>query len=115
MNQYEALIKLGLSEQEAQQTLQDDARIDRGENLFPLTKQQEQVSKAMRHTGRAPGYKFQQRQRKPNEAKRHLITFIADHLPGAGTTSIEVSNAEREINFVLDGVRYRITLSAPRK
>ena len=116
MSQFDALRRLGLSEKEAQQTLQDDARIDRGENLFPLSPEQEKVSKSMRQVGRAPGYKFQQRERKPNEAKRLLIEAIAVTLRGVpGSDGVDVTNPEREINFLLDGVRYRVTLSAPRK
>ena len=82
MSQFDALRRLGLSEKEAQQTLQDDTRIDRGENLFPLSPEQEKVSKSMRQVSRAPGYKFQQRERKPNEAKRLLIETIAVTLRG---------------------------------
>lgn len=116
MSQLEALMKLGLSKKEAQQTLQDDTRIDQGEDLFPLTREQEAVSKVMRHAGRTPGYNFQKKERKPNEAKRLLVEAIVVTLRGVpGSDDVDVTNPEREINFLFDGVRYRVTLSAPRK
>lgn len=117
MTQREALRKLGLSDEQVQQTLRDDARIDHGENLFPLTTEQEKISKQMRQVSRAPGtYTFQKRERKPNEAKRLLIEAIAITLRGVpGSNNVDVANPEREINFLLEGVRYRVTLSAPRK
>lgn len=116
MSQFDALMKLGLSEQQARQTLEDDARIDRGENLFDLTPEQEKVSKQMRGVGRAPGYRFDKRERKPNEPKRLLIEALAITLQGVpGAEAVTATNPEREINFLFNGVKYRVTLSAPRK
>ena len=46
MGQLEALMKLGLSEAEAQQVLEDDKKIDRGEKMsFDISKTQEKETR----------------------------------------------------------------------
>lgn len=115
MGQLENLMKLGMSEAEAKQVLADDKRIDRGEDLFPLSTEQKQAEKKMRQADRAPTvYKFTTRERKPNEPKREIISVLDDALCDIAD-EVTVTNIERQIDFVMDGVRYRIVLSAPRK
>ena len=125
--QIEALRKLGLSEEEIQQVLADDKRIDKGEKLFELTAEQEKASKQARKADRAPtAYKLDntagKRSKKANDDKRFLIdTFV-----WALTTDIEhngdnvyaenvaIINPEREITFTYKGTKYKVVLSAPR-
>ena len=113
--QIEKMRKLGFSDAEIADVLAADKRIDKGENLFPLSAEQEKAAQKARQADRAPTvYKFDKRERKPNEQKRDLIALIAETLKPQ-TDSIEILNPEREILFNFSGIKYKITLSAPRK
>lgn len=115
MTQLEALIKLGMTEAEALEVLAADKRIDRGEKLFEFSDEQKAVEKKMRQADRAPTvYNFNKRERKPNEAKRELIGLLDDALCDF-VDDVTVTNPERQIDFIYNGVNYRIVLSAPRK
>lgn len=131
MTQLEKLMKLGMTEAEAKQVLEDDKRIDKGEKMdFDLTAEQEKATRKYRQADRKETvYKFQPRERKPNDAKREIIRAIKDLLYQLqadfeetdhpeykiNPENIEITNVERQIDFVSNGVRYRIVLSAPRK
>jgi len=116
MSQLENLMKLGMSEAEARQVLEDDKKIDRGEKMpFDLTKDQEKEVKKYRQADRKPFVPdLKPRQRKPNMAKRDIIQVLDKALTDIAD-DVTVTNIERQIDFVLDGVRYRVVLSAPRK
>lgn len=108
---------LGITREEAIQLIEDDRRIDKGEKLFELTAEQKQASKKARQADRKPTvYKFDtsKRQRPANEAKRLLIETLKQAVEGIGATA-EVTNIEREIILMLEDVKYKIVLSAPRK
>ena len=114
--QEKALFSLGLSPEEVAEVLADDAKIDKGEKLFELTEDQQKASKKARAAGRVPGvYKFDKRERKTDEDKRHLMRVLEDAVCGLSETLVEVVNPERELVFVYNGKKYKITLSAPRK
>lgn len=110
---------LDCTEEEALEMLADDDAIDHGEKLFELTAEQQKVSKAARSVDRKPaeaGTAKQKRERKADQTKRDLITAIAATLLDFGTeVEIEVTNIERQIDFKVDGRRFRVVLSAPRK
>lgn len=116
MDRMEHLMKtLDLTEQEAREMLADDAKIEKGADLFPLSQEQKATEKKMRQADRKPtAYKFTTRERKPNLAKREIIQTLDDALCDIAD-NVTVTNVERQIDFELDGVRYRIVLSAPRK
>jgi hypothetical protein len=118
MTQLEKLMKLGMTEAEAKQVIEDDKRIDRGEKMdFDLTAEQEKATRKYRQADRKETvYKFQPRERKANEDKRHLIHLLEIAIGyNPDVSSFEVTNPERQVEFVYNGVRYRIVLSAPRK
>ena len=107
---------LGCSREEAIEVMRDDEAIDKGENLFELTAEQKKVEKKMRQADRTPTvYKFTKRERKPNQTKRDLMQLLQNALIDFGATDMEVTNIERQLDFAVDGVRYRVVLSAPRK
>lgn len=123
--QIEAMRKLGMTEEEIQEVLKTDREIDRGADPFPLTQEQEQVVKKARQADRAVNAygKEVKRERKVDNDKRFLIdTFV-----WALTTdteycgdivcaeNINIINPEREIEFIFNGKKYKIVLSAPRK
>ena len=113
MEQIENLMRrLGCTEQEAKQIIEDDKRIDKGEKLFELSTDQKQASKKARAVGRVPGvYKFSRKERKPDHCKRNLIAKFAEVVEGL---DLEIINPEREFTFVYAGKKYKIVLSAPR-
>lgn len=107
---------LNCSKADALDIIAQDKAIDKGANPFPLTKEQEQVSKKMRGVGRAPtAYKFTKRERKPSKAKQDLIDLLSNCLLANGASYVGINNPEREFSFIYDNVTYKITMSVPRK
>lgn len=117
--QVEKLMKaLDITEEEALQVIADDKAIDKGEKLFELTAEQKKASRSARQGDRKPTvYKFDtsKRKRPENVGKRTLIDAIQNALTELGADSMEVTNPERELNFAVDGVKYKVVLSCPRK
>lgn len=116
--QIEAMRKLGMSEEEIQQVLADDKRIDKGEKLFELSAEQEKASKEARQADRAPTvYKLDntagKRSKKVDEDKEFLTnTLFSAILPICDT--YKVTNAGREFEFTYHGRKFKVVLSAPR-
>lgn len=110
---------LDCTEEEALEMLADDDAIDHGEKLFELTAEQQKVSKAARSVDRKPaeaGTAKQKRERKADQTKRDLIATIEAALVSvADEAVIEVTNIERQLDFTVEGRRFRVVLSAPRK
>lgn len=111
---------LKISRDEAIQLIEDDKRIDKGEKLFSLTPEQEKASKKARSAGRKPKttvYKFDTTKRKKpeNKNKSDLISVITSALTEHGAENLELINPEREFTFTMDGTKYKIVLSLPRK
>ena len=111
---------LKISREEAIQLIEDDKRIDKGEKLFSLTPEQEKTSKKARSAGRKPKttvYKFDTTKRKKpeNKNKSDLISVITGALTEHGAENLELINPEREFTFTMDGTKYKIVLSLPRK
>ena len=117
--QVEKLMKaLDITEEEALQVIADDKAIDKGEKLFELSAEQKKASKSARQGDRKPTvYKFDtsKRKRPENVGKRTLIETIQNALAELGADGMEVTNPERELNFSVDGVKYKVVLSCPRK
>ena len=109
--------QLDISRDEAIEVLKEDSEIDKGAEPFELTPEQKQVEKKMRQADRkVTAYNWKPRERKPNEAKRKLIQYLAltlHHNPMVD--SWKIINQERQIDFECNGTKYRIVLSAPRK
>lgn len=122
-NQIENLVRvLGVSVDEAKEIVEADHRIDKGENPFPLSPEQEKASKKARSVAKSPtAYNFTKRERKADEDKRFLIDSIVwllteeescgDHIHA---TEIDVINPEREVEFVYNNRKFKIVLSCPR-
>ena len=118
MTPKEIAAKLEISVEEAKALLDDDKKIEQGEDLFPLTEEQKKTEKEMRLAGKAPTvYNFSNRERKPNPDKRELINAIEEMLTYSDiqAENVSITNPERQIDFVWKNTRYRIILSAPRK
>lgn len=115
------MTNLKCTEEEAAEILAYDKAIDHGEKTpHDLTPAQNKVAQSYVRTGtRKPTvYKFDKKERKPNEPKRELIQTITDALIEQGMiddNSLHIENVERQIDFAYNGTKYRIVLSAPRK
>lgn len=113
--QVEAMRKMGMSEEEIADILESDKRIDRGEKLFELDPELEKGAKKARQADRKPTvYNFQKRERKANNDKRTIINALDEALCRIADQQTEITNAEREIIFHFNGVKYKVVLSAPR-
>lgn len=114
---------LGCSEEEAKQIVKDDAAIDKGEKLFEMTAEQKAASKKARATGtkKRAAYKFDKRERKPNEVKRLIIDRLArdlaewDMFEETFAQTINTTNIERSIDFNVEGRNFTLTLTEHRK
>ena len=119
MTEVERISKLlECSLEEAQSVIEADNRIDKGEKLFELDKDQKKAEKKMRAVGVKtvnPYGKQTTRERKEDRQKRFIIDTISraltDHLGGSVH---EVTNPEREILVEYCNRKFKIVLSAPR-
>lgn len=123
----ELMTKLKITEAEAKMLIDDDKRIDKGEKLFQLSKEQEQVSKQARQVGKAPTiYKLDNEKGKRSKKIDNDKRFLIDAMVWALTTdvencgdnvhaeNIEIINPEREFTFIYNGRKFKLVLSCPR-
>lgn len=52
--------------------------------------------------------------RKPNDTKRMIIDTIASSLGAIAENGVEITNAERQLHFEIDGKTYEVTLVQKR-
>ena len=107
----------GMTEAEARETALYDAEVEAGEATeFDLTPEQQKVAKKYTNTGtkKRTEYQFSKRERKPNEGKRELIEILKQALENAQITP-NVSNIERQIDFVYKNEHFSITLTQHRQ
>ncbi len=121
-NQKQRIMRyLHCSEEEAQQIMEDDSRIDKGEKLFELSAEQQKASKQARQTPRKPtAYNFDtsKRQRKENATKGSIIAELAKFLEENSENAcknIQIVNKERQIAFSIGADMFELTLVQKRK
>lgn len=109
-----AFVHLGFTEEEIEEVMEADKRIDNGEKLFELNAEQKAASKAARiTTGDKTQYKPKVREKPVNDEKRLIIETLRQAVePMASKT--EVTNIEREFVFYVNNVKYKVTLACPR-
>lgn len=117
---YNGLRKIGLTDEEAKEVICADKAIDKGEKLFELTEEQKQVEKKYKNTHtrtvKTAYGQTQTKERKADADKAILISALAETLKDyADRGTLEVTNAEREIELVFHNRKFKIVLSAPRK
>ena len=111
---------LQCTEEQAKQVIESDKAVDKmsvRECESDLTQEQKASAKKARQGDRKPTvYNFNTRERKADLDKAHLIRLLADCLAMATKSEedLVVTNAERQIDFVYNGRRFRVVLSAPR-
>lgn len=110
---FESMLDLGMTEEEAFEVIADDREIDKGAKLFELDPESEKASKKARRADRKPNSTPTKRERKEDTDKRELINLLVNAL-GECAETLEVTNAERQIDFTFSNRKFRIVLSAPR-
>lgn len=119
----ELMQTLDLTREEAIELIQEDEKVDKmtvKETESDLTAEQKQAIKKAKGGAKAVDAFGKKRvvERKADEDKRTLISLLYSTLHSADDPScenIEVTNPERQIDFKMNGRRFRIVLSAPRK
>lgn len=119
----ELMQTLDLTREEAIELVQEDEKVDKmtvKETESDLTAEQKQAIKKAKGGAKAVDAFGKKRvvERKADEDKRTLISLLYSTLHRGDDPScenIEITNPERQIDFNMNGRRFRIVLSAPRK
>lgn len=117
---------LNCTEEEAEQIMADDKKIDRGEKMpFDLDPEAEKVARKFAHTGtrKTPtAYKLDntggKRSRKENPTKASIISELAkflEHDSENACVEVNITNKERQIAFKIGENSYELTLVQKRK
>lgn len=112
-------VEEGCTPEEAVERLtpkQYDFLIDQGVNLdnLILTPEQQKAAQTIMasQAGRRKGMKYN---KKYPQEKQDLYNGLVDHLEGMGATIIPTERCNfRDLDFTLNGTKYRIVLSNPR-
>ena len=110
---------LGCSIVEAQQIIEDDKKIDKGERVaFDLSKDDEKkalkLANVKEHKKPAV-YKFEKRERKADITKEGVIEQIANFLQENGYENVEITNKSKLIAFKIGDDNYEFNLIRKRK
>ena len=110
--------KLGLTREEAIELIQDDKEVDRMTRMTDiqsdLTEEQKKASKKAKNVSRGVSEKSTaKREKKVDNTKKMLIETLKNSLEMA--TDFEVLNDEREFTFTVNGEKFKVVLSKPRK
>lgn len=118
---FNAMLNLGMTEEEAKQVLEDDKKIDHNEKMdFDLTEEQQKVAKQYTKTGtrKTTAYSFTKRERKANTTKAliidELFKFLSENAE-ISAESLEILNKEKLISFKIGENTYEIDLKQKRK
>lgn len=115
MEQVEKIMRaLGCTEAEALDVIATDKAIEQGADPFPLSAEQKAVEKKMKNAGTRTVYKFEKKERKADDEKIFLLSAIQSAINEVGAEHINLVNPQRELVFIYNGKKYKITLSAPR-
>ena len=104
---------LDISREEAEQLWEDDNNdyeSDEMKEMAEKAKKNGLLKVGARQAG--PATEKKTRERKPNEDKRFLIDCLFDSLKDFD--NCEIVNPERQIDFLLNGAQYSVTLPAHR-
>ena len=116
----ELMTLLDCTEEQAKDIIEYDQKVDKmsvKECESDLTDDQKAVAKKYRQGDRKPTvYSFDTRKRKTDDTKKGLIELLAETIKEQDCcNALDVTNAERQIDFEWGGRKLRIVLSAPRK
>lgn len=113
---------LDLTRDEAIELINEDKQIDRmtvKQAESDLTAEQKKAIKKVKGGAKSVkavnAYgKTVTRERKADETKRELVNLLQESLKDVAE-NLEITNIERQLDFVVKGRKFRIVLSAPRK
>ena len=119
MDNIQELVELlQCTEEQAKQVLESDKAVDKmsvRECESDLTAEQKASAKKARQGDRKPTvYNFNTRERKADLDKARLIELLASAVNMVIEEQPTITNAERQIDFVYNGRKFRVVLSAPR-
>lgn len=110
---------LNITEAEAKILVENDKNVDRMKSSTEinndLSAEQRKVSKGARKSERVFKFDTTKRKKKENPEKKMIIDTLQNSLREIGATDFEIVNQEREFNFAVNGVKYRLTLAVPRE
>lgn len=117
-NIQELMELLQCTEEQAKQVIESDKQVDKmtvRECESDLTQEQKASAKKARQGDRKPTvYKFDTRAKKADADKGKLIEVLASAINLITDQEPTITNAERQIDFVFNGRKFRVVLSAPR-
>ena len=110
---------LGCSIAEAQQIIEDDKKIDKGQAVdFGLSKEDEKKAMKMANVKehkRPAVYKLEKRERKADTTKEGVIQAVFDFLVENGYADVEITNKSKLIAFKIADDSYEFNLIRKRK
>lgn len=113
-----ALMNLGMSAEEAEEVLTADDEIDKGKKLFELSAEGKEAEKKYKNCGvrtvKSPYGQTLQKEKKVDNDKREIINILIEAIE-KWCGAVNVTNAEREFEFVYNDRKMKVTLSCPRK
>lgn len=114
--QIEAMRKLGYSEAQIAEMLEDDKAVDRGEKMeWDLTdSEHKQAMKRANATEHKKPTAPVKKERKVSPDKADLMNRIYNAIAEVADSMGEIVN-ERELTFVHNAQKYKVTLACPRK
>lgn len=114
MTQLEKIMSaLGVNEAEARQILADDAAIDKGAKLFELSDEQKKAAKEASRADSKPRAAPTKREPKVDKDKAEIMQVLDDALCDLVDDVQERIN-DRELIFIYNEKKFKITLSCPR-
>ena len=109
---------LHCSRAEAEEIVRDEEIIDKGGKCdweVELTPEQKKAQRAARRADRVVPTEKKTNHRGPDENKRAIMEAIREVVAAnENAADVIVTNVEREMTFVYNGVNYKVVLSAPR-
>ena len=104
---------LGMTRQEVLEMWEEDKAIDQGAKLFELDPELEAGAKKARQADRKKQTEPTKRERKKDDDKIHLLEMMMEAIKPEAETMEQTKEAEFE--FVFNGRKFKVVLSAPRK
>lgn len=114
--------KLDLTREEAIQLINDDKEVDRMTKMSDInsdmSEEQKKAQKKAKNVARGVSEKpTAKREKKVDDVKKKIIDALVDVLKIGREigTDFEILNDEREFTFFVNGEKYKVVLSKPRK
>lgn len=112
--QIQGFMKLGYTREEAIQFLKEDEEGVETEEMKEMARKAKENGALKIGAKSVDAYgKKRVRERKPNQSKRDIVQVLDEALCDIAD-NVTVVNVERQVDFILDGVNYSVTLTAHR-